>query len=82
MVAWYGLMGPAGMPDAQVKRLANAVQEILAEPAVQAQLNELGIEKNADVGTAFSAVIASEVARWKALVGGLGIRSDEIAADK
>lgn len=82
LVSWYGLMGPAGMPAAQAKRLADAVQEILAEPTLQAQLNELGIDRTADVGTAFLDVIASEVNRWKALVSGLGIRSSEMAADK
>lgn len=75
VVSWYGLMGPAGLPDAQAKRLATAVQDILAEPTVQAQLNELGIDKTADIGSAFSAVITNEVTRWKALVGSLGIRS-------
>jgi tripartite-type tricarboxylate transporter receptor subunit TctC len=82
VVSWYGLMGPAGIPDAQAKRLATAVQETLAEPTVQAKLSELGIDKTADLGTAFSAVITSEVSRWKALVGGLGIRSSEMTTDK
>jgi tripartite-type tricarboxylate transporter receptor subunit TctC len=82
VVSWYGLMGPAGMPDAQTKRLASAVQEILGEPTLQAQLNDLGIDRTSDVGTAFLDVIASEVTRWKALVSSLGIRSPEMAADK
>ena len=82
LVSWYGLMGPAGMPDAQTKRLASAVQEILGEPTLQAQLNDLGIDRTSDVGTAFLDVIASEVTRWKALVSSLGIRSPEMAADK
>jgi len=82
VVSWYGLMGPAGVSDEQAKRLATAVQEILAEQTVQAQLSELGIEITADLGTAFSAVITNEVSRWKALVAGLGLRNGEMAADK
>jgi len=82
VVSWYGLMGPAGMPDAQAKQLSSAIQEILNEPNVDAKLIELGIDKTADVGTAFSAVISSEVTRWTALVNGLGISSSEMTADK
>lgn len=82
IVSWYGLMGPVGMPDPQAKRLASVVQKILEEPTAQAQLDELGIDKTADVGTAFSAVVTSEVTRWKALVDSLGIRSGDMAAEK
>jgi tripartite-type tricarboxylate transporter receptor subunit TctC len=79
VVSWYGLMAPAGLPNDQAQRLALAVQAILEEPSIQAKLVGLGIEKTSDVGPAFSAVIASEVTRWRALVNSLGIRASDLA---
>lgn len=82
VVSWYGLMGPAGLPTEQSQRLANVVQTIFDEPAVQAQLSALGIDKTNERGPAFAAQITAEVTRWKALVDGLGLRSGEAAAVK
>jgi tripartite-type tricarboxylate transporter receptor subunit TctC len=74
--SWYGLMAPAGLPAAQAKLLSDAVLATLAEPAVEAKLADLATNRTAEVGQDFAVVVASEVARWKALVDKLGIRAD------
>lgn len=76
VVSWYGLMAPAGMPDAQVRRLADAVQAIMSEPAFEARLAGMATTRRADIGPDFARIIAAEVDRWKILVRELGIRAD------
>ena len=41
---WYGLMGPAGMPEGVVRRLFEASSAALADPAVRDKLAALGYE--------------------------------------
>ena len=77
--SWYGLMAPAGLPQAQATALADAVLATLTEPAVEQRLAELAVERTAERGQDFAAVIAGEVARWSRLVRDLGIRADDKA---
>jgi tripartite-type tricarboxylate transporter receptor subunit TctC len=74
--SWYGLMAPAGLPPAQARLLAKTVREIFSDPAVEAQLSALATQATVEEGEAFANLVALEVARWKALVTGLGIQSD------
>lgn len=41
---WYGLIGPAGMPEPVVRRLFEATSSVLADPAVRQKLLTLGYE--------------------------------------
>lgn len=41
---WYGLYGPAGMPETIVKKLFEASAKVLANPQVQATLEKQGME--------------------------------------
>jgi tripartite-type tricarboxylate transporter receptor subunit TctC len=76
VVSWYGLMAPAGLPEAQVRRLADAVQAIMGEPAFEARLAEMATTRTADVGPEFARIVALEVDRWKVLVREIGIGAD------
>lgn len=42
--SWIGLLGPAGMPRAEVDRINGAMQKVLAEPAVQERFTRLWVE--------------------------------------
>ena len=44
MSFWYGLSGPAGMPQDVVRRLFEATSQALADPAVRQRLEVLGYE--------------------------------------
>lgn len=44
IVPWVGFFGPAGMPQPVVDRLSQALQKVLAEPAVRQQLEEQGFQ--------------------------------------
>ena len=42
--SWIGLLAPAGMPKAELDKLNAAMGKVLADPAVQQRLTNLGVE--------------------------------------
>ena len=44
VVGWYGLVFPAGTPQAIVDKMHKALAEVLARPAVREQLSKVGAE--------------------------------------
>jgi tripartite-type tricarboxylate transporter receptor subunit TctC len=73
--SWYGLFGPAGTPRPIVDRLASAVDEALADPAIQARFNELGTPAmRGYTPETFRQYVVSEIATWAPLVRASGAR--------
>lgn len=71
---WVAMHAPAGTSEQIVKRMNEAVLEILASPDVKARIEGVGM----DVGTldekAFRAFIESETAKWADAVRETGIK--------
>lgn len=61
---WYGVYGPKGLPAAQVARLNKAFGAVLAQPAVQARLKELGYEPWSGAPAALAERATKERATW------------------
>lgn len=72
--AWYGLVAPAGTPDAIVQRIQAEVAKVLAEPALQERLRAAGAEPAGNTPERFAADIQAERGRIKALVAKQGIK--------
>ncbi|WP_454712479.1 tripartite tricarboxylate transporter substrate-binding protein [Cupriavidus nantongensis] len=66
--SWVGMIAPAATPSARIGQLAAAVSQTLREPAVAQRLHDNGFEIVAGSGAAMNALVASEAARWAALV--------------
>lgn len=62
--AWYGLLGPKGLPEDIRQRLADATAEVLADPAFLEKLANDGGVPSTLVGADFAAYMAQERARW------------------
>jgi tripartite-type tricarboxylate transporter receptor subunit TctC len=74
--SWYGIMGPAGLPEPLVARLHADVQAAMRAPDLRARLTAAGFDL-LDVGPAeFRRTIESDMARWAELIRKLGIRPD------
>ena len=72
--SWYGLAGPAGMPQAVVERLEAALREILARPDVLRRYAELGTDVP-PLGRAYlEKFFPEEIARWAPVVKASGAR--------
>ncbi len=59
-----GLAGPKGLPRPIVDRLNTAVNKILAEPAIQAQLASIGVMAVGGTPEQFDATIRADFSRW------------------
>jgi len=71
---WIGLMAPAGTPTERVNAIQKAVSDILKEPAMQDQMQRLGMIAIGSTPDELAVTIASDRAEMKPLIKELGIR--------
>lgn len=68
VMAWKGLMAPAGTPDSIIQKLYSVSTDILATPAMQARLAELGAEPHGNTPEEFAQQIKDETQWWAELI--------------
>ncbi len=73
---WWGLIGPAGMDDAVVARIAAALSKAMALPVVQERFSALGINPDLRQSAQFRAMIQSDLAQWRRVVREANISVD------
>jgi tripartite-type tricarboxylate transporter receptor subunit TctC len=61
---WFGVVAPAGTPDAIVNRLNAEITGALNDPAIQASMRNLGVEPAPTRADAFATYIRSETQKW------------------
>jgi len=75
--AFWGLLGPAGVPPEAVARMQAALAATLAEPATRQRLVEgQGVDVVGSTAAAFAAFLAAQTAAWGALIRHRGIRAE------
>jgi len=72
--AYFGLLAPAGTPADIVRRLNAEVVKALAAPDVANSLAKMGLESYPTTPEQYAALIAEDLAKWKKLVGQIGIK--------
>jgi tripartite-type tricarboxylate transporter receptor subunit TctC len=72
--AWYGLVGPVGIPRPIVTTLSNASLATIAMPEVKDRLFASGVEVRPGNDQQFAKVIASEVQKWAKVVKDSGAK--------
>ncbi|MHA7685803.1 Bug family tripartite tricarboxylate transporter substrate binding protein [Cupriavidus sp. PET2-C1] len=65
---WYGMLGPAGLPNDIVERMNAAVQSVLASPDVVAQLKGQGAEPMSMKPAQFRTLIGADIRKWSEAV--------------
>jgi tripartite-type tricarboxylate transporter receptor subunit TctC len=70
---WWGLLGPAHMPPAILKRLNEELNAVLGQPEVKESLAREGATPQPGTPEEFSKLIRTEVVRWGALIKEKGI---------
>lgn len=68
VMAWVGLVAPAGTPQPIVDKLYRTIAEVLAEKEVQEKLLSLGADAAPQTPAEFSAYMKGEVNRWKKVI--------------
>ena len=65
---WFGLFGPKGLPPEVVARVNTAANQVLKDPEVIDKLTRLGIEPVGGTPAQFTAMLATELAKWKKII--------------
>jgi len=77
VTAWFGFVGPAGLPAPVLDRLYGEIVKIMKDPAVRDKLTNQGFELMPQMPPAeFGALIQSELAKWIPIVRSSGARVD------
>jgi tripartite-type tricarboxylate transporter receptor subunit TctC len=66
--SWFGVLGPAGMPEAIVSKLNTELVAILGQPDIQQRLRTLGNTPAPSSPAAFRALIADTIAKWTTVI--------------
>jgi tripartite-type tricarboxylate transporter receptor subunit TctC len=65
---WYGLLGPAGLPQSITNTLNDLLQSILRERNIADQIRLLGAEPRFGTPKDFQEQINSDINRWSELI--------------
>lgn len=67
-LVWWGILAPAGTPPEIVRKVNSALKQSLADPEVTKRLAVIDGEVKVSSPEAFSELIKSEIARWRAIL--------------
>jgi tripartite-type tricarboxylate transporter receptor subunit TctC len=66
--SWHGLFAPPGTPPEIVEKLSKEVQAIIADPAMKAKLEAMGVTPVGNTSAEFQAFIDKETAKWAEVI--------------
>ncbi len=67
-VSWNGFAAPAGTPDAVINKLNAAIREVVADPAINKKLLEVGMLPQTNTPKEFHAFLVDEIAKWRKVI--------------
>lgn len=73
VVAWFGLVGPAGLPAEIVTRMNKEMSAVLANPSIREQLQSHGFAPRSSTPGELTAYIVEQLAIWKTALKSAGI---------
>lgn len=74
--AWYGFMGPAGMPRELVRKIHEDVAGIIRRPDFQERLKADALEPVVNTPEEFAAQIQADLASWGKLIKAVNLKLD------
>jgi len=74
---WYGMVAPAGTPDAIVATLNRIAVEAMHDPVVQEKLASQGTTLVGDTPAHFRGFIDAEIRKWAAVIKDAGIATEK-----
>jgi tripartite-type tricarboxylate transporter receptor subunit TctC len=75
-VQWYGVVGPANMPQDVVQTLSTTLAQVLTQPDMKTKLASEAVELVQMSPQAFSAFMSADIARWTRLAKERNIQLD------
>ena len=74
--AWYGILAPAGLPDAIAERLAAEFNRVLALPEIRSSLAEQGSDVYLSTRAEFAAQTRTDLESYGRIVRDAGIKAE------
>lgn len=71
---WYGVLAPAGTPQAVVNRLNAEIEKILRAADVQEKLAGYGAEPVGGPAAAYAKTLRDDIAKWRDVIAEAGIK--------
>jgi len=75
-LTWYGIVGPAHLPDAVTRKLNDEINRILAAPDLRETFSKEALEAMPMTPAQFGQYIADEIAHWTAVARASDIHAD------
>ena len=75
-LSWYGLFGPAGMPDAVVARINEDLHKVARDPAMLKQMQDQGAQVVLTPPAQFRQFLDDEARKWSQVAQRGGIRAE------
>ena len=72
--AWFGLMGPAGLPKPIVDKIHDEAVKVLAQPDTRKKLEGLGLQLVGNTPEQFAAIVKTEMPMWGKVIKDAGIK--------
>ncbi len=76
MSTWYGIVGPANMPEDVQKKLSDALLQTVNEPEFKNRLISLGVEPKPTTPKEFGQFIQDEAIKWAGILKGLDYKEN------
>jgi tripartite-type tricarboxylate transporter receptor subunit TctC len=75
-IGWFGVVAPAGTPQAIVQRLNTEINDALHDEKIKARMRDLGVEPMPGKVEVFDAYIRSETTKWAKVIRQANIKLD------
>ena len=76
VLQWWGLVAPAGTPQAVINRINEDVAAVLRSPEIQDKLTTIGAEAGGQSAASFEKLINNEVPMWADVVKAANVQAD------
>ncbi|MBV8167259.1 MAG: tripartite tricarboxylate transporter substrate binding protein [Alphaproteobacteria bacterium] len=76
VVGWFGVRGPARLPQERIAQLNGVIAAAIATPALRARLAELGAEPGSGSADDFERFLAADIAHWGKVIRDAGIKAE------
>jgi tripartite-type tricarboxylate transporter receptor subunit TctC len=76
VTSWFGLLAPAGTPQAIVAKLHQEAVRIVSHPDMREKLGLIGLDVVGDAPDAFAEIIRSDTLKWAKLIKEAGIKAE------
>ena len=75
-IGWFGLLAPAGTPQALIEQLSGEISKTMASPAMRERATQEGATPIGNTPAEFDRFLKTEIAKWTRIIRDAGIKLD------